>query len=51
MIEMAKKYGTKFLTFDDDKDFKKFKVIPELENIKNALQNYVLQNDSASKKS
>lgn len=50
MMEMAKKYGTKFLTFDDDNEFQKFKVVPNLDNIKNALQNYVLQNDSASKR-
>ncbi|MDQ6472679.1 DUF2235 domain-containing protein [Flavobacterium sp. LHD-80] len=50
MMEMAKKYGVSFLTFDSKIGFKKFKVIPELENIKEALQNYVLANDGAGKK-
>lgn len=50
MMELAKKYGVSFLTFDSEVGFKKFKVIPELENIKNALQEYALANDGAIKK-
>ncbi|KUJ60017.1 hypothetical protein AR687_19865 [Flavobacteriaceae bacterium CRH] len=50
MMELAKKYGVLFLSFDSEVGFKKFKVIPKLENIKNALQEYALANDGAVKK-
>lgn len=50
MMELAKKYSVLFLAFDSQVGFKKFKVIPELENIKDALQDYALANDGAVKK-
>ena len=50
MMELAKKYGVLFLTFDSEAGFKKFKVIPELENISEALQKYALASDGAAKK-
>lgn len=50
MMELAKKNGVTFKTFDSKIGFEKFKVIPELENIKDALQKYALANDGAVKK-
>lgn len=50
MMELAKKNGVTFKTFDSKVGFKNFKVIPELENIKDALQKYALANDGAVKK-
>lgn len=50
MMELAKKYEVSFETFDAKKEFENFKVIPELQNIKEALQKYALQNDKACKK-
>lgn len=50
MMKLAEKYGVLFLTLDSDVKFQKFIVIPELENIKNALQKYALANDRAVKK-
>lgn len=49
MQHFAMKYGIKFISFDDRLEYKAFKVIPELENIKNKLLNLALQKEGAGK--
>lgn len=46
MMYFAKKNGMKFKSFDDE-EYKVFKVIPELENVKNKLLNLAIEKEGA----
>jgi uncharacterized cupin superfamily protein len=50
MMEFAKKHGMSFQGFDDNKRNKAFKVILDLENIKDVLLDYALVHDGAVSK-
>ncbi|KAF2342739.1 phospholipase effector Tle1 domain-containing protein [Flavobacterium tistrianum] len=47
MMYFAKKNGVKFKSFDDSQEYKAFKVIPELENVKNKLLNLAIEKEGA----
>jgi hypothetical protein len=49
MMHFAKQNGMTFKSFDDKEQFKAFKVIPELENIKNKLLNLAIAKEGAVK--
>jgi hypothetical protein len=50
MIQFAKNNGMTFESFDANKRNEAFKVIPELENIKNSLLDFAVSNDGAVSK-
>ena len=47
MMYFAKKNGIKFKSFDDSQEYKAFKVIPELENVRNKLLNLAIEKEGA----
>lgn len=47
MMFFAKKSGVKFKSFDDNQEYKTFKVIPELEKVKNKLLNLAIEKEGA----
>lgn len=47
MMHFAKKNGMKFESFDENSENKAFKVIPELENVKNKLLNLAIEKEGA----
>jgi hypothetical protein len=50
MMEFAKKHGMTFESFDDNDQNRAFKVIPDLETIKDTLLSYALAHDGAVSK-
>jgi hypothetical protein len=47
MMHFAKKNGMQFESFDANSENKTFKVIPELENVKNKLLNLAIEKEGA----